>query len=171
MDSKKSVQKLDIPTLYDDPKRDAAEVRRKLDDEVRRESDAFRKSISGEYRHGASPTLSTATGTPDRRLTVPRMNSNTSDASEKGKHPARRSVTFEEPFANFADFETSSWPSPQVAKQADNPFVMKEAGSNDELVNSLCQLSDSDVKSIIQELMTRRPSLVPIIHAAINQYL
>lgn len=169
MDTEKGAQKLDIPTSYDDPQRDAVEIKHRLDKEVRRESDVFRRSISGEYRAAVSPTLSTATGTPDRRIQVPRMNSNVSESSDKARQSIRKSKMQDEPFATFTDFESSGWPSPPLGQDSENPFVLRDSSFDSiELVTSLSNLTEKELQSVLCELVAKRPSLRPVIHSAIS---
>jgi hypothetical protein len=176
MEQSRDVRKLDIPTVYENPRRDALEVKKRLDEELKRELDSRQKSVSGEFRFTTSPRLSTAAGTPDRRMPVSRMNSNASDSSEKGRGASRRSskgdkvdIT-DEPFANFADIETSTWPSPQTTRSFDNnPFRMQELSGDDSLLKSLSFASESEIESLVRILVSERPSLRSIIHSALSQ--
>jgi hypothetical protein len=169
MENQVGTTKLDIPVTYDDPHRNAAEIRVKLDVEARRESDAFKKGVSGEHRVPMSPPVSTAVPTPDWKFRVPRSNSSFSDASGKQKRsPQRRSVTSRksetvDPLEKFADFETSSWPSPQV----DNPFIIED--SCDRALTSLQLLNDAEVSGVLERLAQARPALRSVIHSVFSQ--
>lgn len=172
MDLNKDVKKLDIPAAYDHPKRDAVEVKMRLDEELKRETNARQKSVSGEFRLGYSNRPSTSAETPDRRIPVPRMNSNASDSSDKLRKPrtrVSRSDKGDEPFTAFSDFETSAWPSPQTSENFDNPFRMQEWGNDDSLYKSLSLAPAEEIETLIRSLVRDRPSLRSVIHSALSQ--
>ena len=143
-------------------------MRRKLDEELKRERDVYRKSSSGEYKH--SPQMSTCVPTPERPIAVSRSNSGVSGKRSTSRSKREAVDVHSDPFANFADFEQSALQSPQECGLGDNPFRLEE--QTDVLVAQICELSRDEFSAVLKRVIKRKPSHREIIHqASTNPYL